>query len=57
MPCLRDWKVFRRDTVDVQNLSINTGLIGNLPSRCCISDGVFDCQLEALNYVGTGRFM
>lgn len=35
-PVLETGEIFRRDTVDVQNLSISTGLTGDLPYRCCI---------------------
>lgn len=41
----------RREIFHVQNLSIATGLTGNLPFSSCISLCVFGCQEESFNYL------
>lgn len=41
----------RREIFHVHNLSIATGLMGNLPFSSCISLYVFGCQEESFNYL------
>ena len=45
----------RRDIFHVQNLSVSTGLMGNLPFSSCISLYVFGCKEQSFNYLVTRR--